>query len=449
MPKITSFLASTFLLVAVMVSYGGPPVAERAVDTGESDKWRKYLRGNSIAGDWFGCRPVAAENGVTLTGYFTADLLGNVTGGKSTGFEAASSSGLQLVLDMEKMAGLNGTEIVSSMIWRAGNNLSDLHVGNLNTVAQLYGGQNLRLYELMVRQKLWDDQVTIQLGRQGAFDTFFASLIHQNYVNNGICGNPKGIFFSVPAFGQTVYPTSSWGAFVRYAPQDCPWYIQAGAYLLDSENGVNRVAGTNFEFDVDLGPAVLVQGGYTPHGKQGDDPGLQGKYSLGLFYSGDNQAEFDGSGTSGNAGGYVMLEQMLWREPGDANLQKLRNHWGPGAQEGLSAFLNVVVTPNEEISMFPVYITSGLVYQGLIPCRPDDFLSFGVVWGTISEDRRHSQMAANVPVETDETVLELNYRYFVTPFFSIQPDLQYIINPGGTNLLDDALVLGAQVTVNF
>ncbi len=33
----------------------------------------------------------------------------------------------------------------------------------------------------------------------------------------------------------------------------------------------------------------------------------------------------------------------------------------------------------------------------------------------------------------------------ITKFAFIQPDIQYVINPGGTNSIPNALVLGAQI----
>jgi porin len=57
-----------------------------------------------------------------------------------------------------------------------------------------------------------------------------------------------------------------------------------------------------------------------------------------------------------------------------------------------------------------------------------------------------------------ETVLELNYLAQVTPWLTVQPDIQYIVNPGGLvpnpNLpnggtTEDALVLGARTTIAF
>ena len=46
-------------------------------------------------------------------------------------------------------------------------------------------------------------------------------------------------------------------------------------------------------------------------------------------------------------------------------------------------------------------------------------------------------------------VLELGHRFQITPSSYIQPDIQYIVNPGGTGDISDAVVIGAQFGVTF
>ena len=46
-------------------------------------------------------------------------------------------------------------------------------------------------------------------------------------------------------------------------------------------------------------------------------------------------------------------------------------------------------------------------------------------------------------------VLEWGYRINFTKFAYVQPDLQWVINPGGTGRIPNALVLGAQMSVVF
>jgi len=62
-------------------------------------------------------------------------------------------------------------------------------------------------------------------------------------------------------------------------------------------------------------------------------------------------------------------------------------------------------------------------------------------------------------VRDHETAIELSYIAQITPWWSLQPDLQYVIHPGG-NVADpkaprgvsstsDALVLGLRTTFKF
>ena len=46
-------------------------------------------------------------------------------------------------------------------------------------------------------------------------------------------------------------------------------------------------------------------------------------------------------------------------------------------------------------------------------------------------------------------VLEFTYKAFLTPWLYIQPDAQLIINPGATQDLRNAFVLGGRVSINF
>ena len=64
--------------------------------------------------------------------------------------------------------------------------------------------------------------------------------------------------------------------------------------------------------------------------------------------------------------------------------------------------------------------------------------------------RRAQQLDPNVGVQSHETVVELTYRLaLLKSALYFQPDLQYVFRPGGTGRISDALVLGAQVGVNF
>jgi carbohydrate-selective porin OprB len=46
------------------------------------------------------------------------------------------------------------------------------------------------------------------------------------------------------------------------------------------------------------------------------------------------------------------------------------------------------------------------------------------------------------PGQSTETVLEWAYNWYVNDVLTLTPDLQYIITPGGTGHVDDAMLLG-------
>lgn len=46
-------------------------------------------------------------------------------------------------------------------------------------------------------------------------------------------------------------------------------------------------------------------------------------------------------------------------------------------------------------------------------------------------------------------VLEATYQAQITPWLSVQPDLQFIIQPGGNGSIPNALVLGLSASVAF
>ena len=98
----------------------------------------------------------------------------------------------------------------------------------------------------------------------------------------------------------------------------------------------------------------------------------------------------------------------------------------------------------------------GLVYEGLIPGRETDKATFGLVYGSFSHDLQDHQRDEQIVkgpsapgVQHYELVLELNYNIELTKWLHIQPDIQYVINPGGTGDIPDALVLGFQLSVNL
>ena len=61
------------------------------------------------------------------------------------------------------------------------------------------------------------------------------------------------------------------------------------------------------------------------------------------------------------------------------------------------------------------------------------------------------------PVRTSETVIELTYQLQLAPWWQLQPDFQYVVNPGGGvpnpnapgQRIGNAAILGLRTTITF
>jgi len=109
-----------------------------------------------------------------------------------------------------------------------------------------------------------------------------------------------------------------------------------------------------------------------------------------------------------------------------------------------------------------LFIEGGVNWKGPFPGRSHDAGGIALTYAGIgAAARRHSQdvvfySGLGTPYAQGEPIIEATYRLRLTPWFKLQPDLQYVINPGAgiptprsPLPLKNALVAGVRVTVNF
>jgi porin len=417
-----------------------PPGTRTLADT----PFQLVLSQGHLFGDWGGSRTWLEEHGVTPTVTFVMDALGNPTGGVQQGFRQASNLALDVHFDLEKLVGLDGGSFLISFSERFGSSLSKEDIGNVFTVQQVFGGQTYRLVDVAYQQKLLDDRVELRVGRIAAGDDFLVSPYNYVFVQNGFDGNPVGIFFNAP--GMTAYPNATWGGRVKVRPTE-QTYVMGGVYNGDPSIRDNKHHGADWSMK---GPLFAIgEVGYQVNGRPGDQ-GLIGNYKAGFWYDDSRYTDFttvargQSPNTSrGNWGLYGLFDQVLVR------------FGEPGSNRGLGVTGSVLVSPDQSVSQMPFFATAGMVVRGLFPSRPTDVGGVGVVYGHFSEDLQDSQRRARasdptIGVQRYELALELTYRFrFRADALFFQPDLQYIIRPGGTGRIADAFVAGFQTGVNF
>jgi porin len=391
------------------------------------------LREPYLTGEWGGFRTTLNNWGVVPNTTYFADIQGNPIGGKVGKVRYVHDIGVELLLDFQRMFGWQGSSFHVSMSSRAGSNLS-ADIGNVFIVAEACCDLTTRLVTLAFEQSWFEHRLDLRIGRLSTGDDFMTSPLYLLFINSDVDGNPFGPLFNVP---YTAYPGATWGARVRGRPFR-PLYIAAGVYDGDPDVTLNGAHGTDFSFRDSV--LVTFETGYEPaHHLQGP---LPGHYKVGGYYHTGRFSRFDAPPDSdlpsdvehGNAGYYFLIDQMIYREDGD---------------QGLWPFAIAAISPSEEINPMPLFFSAGLSYQGLIPKRDGDVSVASVSYGGFSRDLRRSQAGSPAGQQDFEMVVEWGYIIQFAPWLHVEPDFQYIIKPGGTGHIPDALVIGMQIGVNL
>ncbi len=390
-----------------------------AIETGN---WKKM---SGFTGSWGGARDKMMEYGIAFSSAYFGQLAANPVGGAVEGgvsWRGDLAGGL--FVDLERLAGWDRTYFTASADWKAGNpTLSVNYVGNqLPVQLDSFDDPNVvRLVHLALSKQLFDNTAEVVLGRIITGEDFATLRLACTSLNQAICGNPI-------AGGQSIdfptFPSAVWGGLVKLKPGN-QWYAQAGSYLVYPNFRERTDNGVNFSAPEGSGALSLAEFTYLT-GSEIKRPGLPGRYKFGGYYSTEKLARFKASDgkdpVRGFWGLYLMGQQMVWSE-NDANT------------EGISVWGAVSYAPPDR-NRVQFMAAGGALYQGIVPSRNDDGLAFVAAYASFSD--RLSDV-------TGELLLEVNYRFTLTPWLWVEPDLQGIIHPAGLSDVPDALVAGFAV----
>lgn len=106
-------------------------------------------------------------------------------------------------------------------------------------------------------------------------------------------------------------------------------------------------------------------------------------------------------------------------------------------------------------SQYGYLLAGGGLYQGTFRSRENDFVSFSVAYvrtnPRLTRFQRDRDIVApdSTGIQTYESIAEIDYNFQIAPWLSLRPNLQYIMNPGGTGKIPNALVIGLYTGVTF
>lgn len=326
----------------------------------------------------------------------------NFTGGLRTGYAWASTFDVNVTMDLQKILNLPGGTFYTDLEDHAGENPTARLVGDWQVFDKHNSSPFFQVMEIWYQQILFNQKLRIKVGKIDANAEFSVIDNGLDFINSSTQVTPT--FFVFPTFPDPVpainiFFTPKKFFYTNFALDDA----NQNAKFLDFYGDPVSVQPTK------NGALFLSESGFV----WDHDPLLRkdGNLKLGLWRHNGTFPKFDGTFQHGADGFYVIFDQTLW-EPA-------KNESG---NRGFRMYLEYTITDS---TVSPVYehIGGGVTWAGLSANRSSDATGISAHYALLSPGLAST--------EKFEFNLEGFYQYQISPWLNIEPDVQYIVHPGG------------------
>jgi porin len=404
--------------------------------------------------------------GIKFAATYIGETLGNVSGGLKQGAVYDGRLNLAIDVDLQKLAGWQELVFHANMFQTHGDGLSRSNLNNFLVASGIEALPSTRLYEIWFERK-WGDTLALRAGQLAA-DTEFINAKYTDVFTNASLGWPAITSINLPSGGPSP-PLAALGVRLRANVNDNLTLVAAvfdgaaagpgpGDPQLRDNNGLN--------FRINDPPLAIGEVQYIWNGKKGD-PGLDGKFKIGGWrhFGEFSDQRFTAQGLSlanpvnsdmpanlsGDFGIYSVFEQKLYRVGNDDD-------------RGIGIFARVSTSPPDR-NLIDLYADGGIELIGLSDQRSKDKLGIAAGYAHVSSRARaldvdfQQLMGPSWPLRSFESLVTAVYQYEVRPGWTLQPNFQYFVHPGGGAtsptgpnpgiLLKDAAVFGLRTVLKF
>jgi porin len=359
------------------------------------------------------CGPVHAEEipkTWSYSGNYTADMMSVTSGGLETGTRYIDSFGLQVNYN-GTAHGLNGISATFGLLYNNKASISELS-GDVQGISNIETGTAaLRPYEIWIAKTWGEDGAMLKAGLIDLNATFDPPGVSGLFLNpsHGI----NATFALTGSNGPSIFPTLGL-AVVGQVKLSEAFTLRAGAF--DGVPGdPDRPERTDLAWRESDG-ALLVGEAELSFGKMRFVAG-------GWGYTQSSEPLFVRDRSQNNIGAYGTAEYVH--------------------SDAVSYFVRAGHT-NEKLNLVENYLAAGAVWTGPIAARKDD--QFGIA---IAHARISSSVVNTGLTKEAETNVEVTYAAPITENLILQGDVQYVANPAGGFVVDNALVVGMRIKLGF
>jgi porin len=350
---------------------------------------------------------------------YVTDVLANVSGGKRRGFSWMGRADLTAELD-GSIFGLEGATAFFDLMFTQGSDFSGTYVGDAQVVSNVQADRALRPFEAWLSLPLGETGFSAKGGLVDLNTEFDIQEIGALFLNSSHGVGPE--FSQTGVAGPSIFPATAIAFLLKTENEG--WEARLGIFdaVAGRRSDPRRVA---LRFPGQEGALIIGEVDVAVRA----DVSLQAgawTYSSGF----DALAELAPDGTPrqrSSHGGYLMLERAAER---------------PENVDGLDAWARVGVA-SSAVNPVDLYLGGGATYG-----NSKRKVGLAVAHARLG-DPALSGWAGATPPKRAETAIEATAEFKISDQIAIQPDLQYVINPGWERSRPDALVVGVRFKFDF
>ena len=318
---------------------------------------------------------------------------------------------INITLNSEKIGLKIGTSLSVHLQNGHGMGITNSYVGDSQVLSNIDADNFTQVSEYILSQALAHNRLIMKIGKQDTNNDFNVVESAGDFINSsfGIMPNVQLPTFPDPGLGISAFMTLD--RYTSISAGIFDGHSKGTKWGFDSSFNNNPVSSSVIELS--LIRNIIP---FTPR---------RGTLKLGIWrHGGDYYVHETQKLKSSNTGAYFILEQRIL---GDSVIHSTR----------VNMFIQYGYAM-AEINEIPHYLGMGIRVDGFSSARPDDSVGISAACTFMNPTLNNIK---------NENVFECYYMVSLLNTLSIQPDFQYIANPGG--VYDNAVVTGMRMNLTF
>lgn len=355
--------------------------------------------------------------GTTIQG----GMFSNFSGGIDQGLDYIGRVHFTIGMSTEKAGLWKNGEIFFNGVNTHGGNPTAKYIGDFQPISRNEAApERTGLFELWYKHSFKNFFVLI--GQHDMNSSIGTSTYAGNSINSAFGMNPS--ITPNAGYSFSIFPRTMPAVYVKYD------HFKLGNASISFQGAV--YAGTSQDFDKDRYNVKWKLDGTTHSRLEVHYLKKRSVVKLGaMYHSGQFPSVIDDQSTvSGNLGFYLMTDQLILPEDEQS-------------EQGLGFFLQLGVASGDQ-NLVPLFFSAGVNYKGILEGHDNDNLFVGLVFSSLND-----QVVENAGMDNSRSVIELNYALAIGQYLVVQPDLQYIINPGANPQLKNTFSGLLRFSINY